>query len=225
MKEPCQLTQPSQIRCDNLPGACRNCQTYNDTCVITRDGRPVPRSSKQASQLCINRPNAKRLTANSIQDNPQDEQTGHMSPIASPPLTINTNNHFTDTAGSPQNHTSPVRRDSLLIRQHENISDVSTPPNQDSTAFNFSHRGENNVQGVVTTEVGRFPKVSKFAGITSPQVFAKSAEELFKSSAPHIDVMGFFCPTMKFAEELPLESFDQVPLVDKSLADRCLQRE
>ncbi|KAJ5721731.1 uncharacterized protein N7483_009665 [Penicillium malachiteum] len=165
------------------------------------------------------------LTANSIQDNAQDEQTGHMSPVASPPLTISTNHHFTDTVGSPRNHTSPVRREGLLVRHHANASDVSISQNEDSTALNFSHGVENNVQGAVTTEVGRFPKVSKFAGITYPQVFAKSAEELFKSSTPHIDVMGFFCPTMKFAEEFPLESFDQIPLVDKSVADRYLQRE
>lgn len=36
--------------------------------------------------------------------------------------------------------------------------------------------------------------------------------------------MAFFCPTMAFAEELPIQSPDQHPLVDKATADLCLHR-
>lgn len=80
------------------------------------------------------------------------------------------------------------------------------------------------VHGVVTTEVGRFPRNSKFAGLSSPQVFAKSAEEHFKGIAPHINVMEFFCPTMSFAEELPHQPTEHRPLVVKEIADVCIQR-
>jgi hypothetical protein len=80
------------------------------------------------------------------------------------------------------------------------------------------------VHGVVTTEVGHFPRNSKFAGLSSPQVFAKSAEEHFKGIAPHINVMEFFCPTMSFAEELPHQPSEHRPLVVKEIADVCIQR-
>lgn len=80
------------------------------------------------------------------------------------------------------------------------------------------------VHGVVTTEVGRFPRNSKFAGLSSPQVFAKSAEEHFKGIAPHMNVMEFFCPTMSFAEELPHQPTEHRPLMVKEIADPCIQR-
>lgn len=90
--------------------------------------------------------------------------------------------------------------------------------------FNSPSVSIDTVHGVITTEVGRFPRNSKFAGLSSPQVFAKSAEEHFKGIAPHINVMDFFCPTMSFAEELPNQPTEHRPLVVKEIADVCIQR-
>ncbi|KAM0424277.1 hypothetical protein ACHAPT_010422 [Fusarium lateritium] len=51
------------------------------------------------------------------------------------------------------------------------------------------------LQGVVTTEVGQFPKNAKFAGLSSPQVLARVAQEVF-SPFSQMNVMDFFCPMM-----------------------------
>ncbi|KAL4807430.1 fungal-specific transcription factor domain-containing protein [Aspergillus unguis] len=150
----CDSCRQRKIRCDNLPGSCRNCQTYGGHCVITRDGRSIPRSNANSARVCINR---LRLAS----------EVSSLGPVS---------------------------------------------------------RSADSVHGVVTTEFGRSPKNSKFAGITSPQVFAKSVEELFRPVAPHLDVMAFFCPTMTFSEELPYWSPAQHPLVDKSIADLCLHQ-
>ena len=123
--------------------------------------------------------------------------------------------HFADMTGSSPSHASPVESERRLQPLQIHAPEASPAQTVNSATL----------QGVVTTEVGRFPKNNKFAGMTSPQVFAKSAEDIFKSVAPHINVMEFFCPTMKFSEELPLWSSDQHPLIDKGLADLCLQRE
>ncbi|CAH0026359.1 unnamed protein product [Clonostachys rhizophaga] len=79
------------------------------------------------------------------------------------------------------------------------------------------------VQGVVTTEVGQFPKNAKFAGLSSPQVLARVAQEVF-SPFSQMNVMDFFCPMMTFAEEFPLPSPSFRPLVAREVADGCVQR-
>jgi hypothetical protein len=59
--------------------------------------------------------------------------------------------------------------------------------------------------------------------MSSGQVLAKSAEELFKEQVPQVDVMKFFCPLMSFAEEVSVPTIVSKPLVDKAIADRAVQ--
>jgi hypothetical protein len=59
--------------------------------------------------------------------------------------------------------------------------------------------------------------------MSSGQVLAKSAEELFKEQVPQVDVMKFFCPLMSFAEEISLPAITSKPLVGKAIADRAVQ--
>ncbi|KAL1890764.1 hypothetical protein Sste5346_008089 [Sporothrix stenoceras] len=79
------------------------------------------------------------------------------------------------------------------------------------------------VQGVVTTEVGVHPSNAKFAGVSSAQVLGKVAEAVSQPYAPKLNVMDFFCPTMTYAEEFPMAAPSLRPLVDKSVADACVQ--
>ncbi|KAL3300029.1 hypothetical protein RB213_008573 [Colletotrichum asianum] len=80
------------------------------------------------------------------------------------------------------------------------------------------------IPGVVTTELGDFPINSKFAGTSSPQVLAKTAEELFKMQVPQMNVMGFFCPLMTFGEEFPLPTAITRPISGKAVADACVKK-
>lgn len=95
---------------------------------------------------------------------------------------------------------------------------MRTSPYTGSTCISNSEM----IQGVVVTEAGRFPRKSKYTGMSSGQVLAKSAEELFKQQVPQIDVMRFFCPLMSFAEEIPNTPTYSCSLVDKKTADRCV---
>jgi hypothetical protein len=144
---------------------------------------------------------------------------GNLSPTPSAISATSNTYQFADTTAPSPSHPSPDERVRQIEPQQTHVPEDSPAQTVNSASFKDS------VQGVVTTEVGRFPKNSKFTGMTSPQVFAKSAEEIFKSVAPNINVMEFFCPNMKFSEELPLWSSDQHPLIEKGLADGCLQRE
>ncbi|KAL3475854.1 fungal-specific transcription factor domain-containing protein [Aspergillus californicus] len=179
----CDSCRQRKIRCDNLPGLCRNCQIYGGNCLVTRDGRSVPRSNPGASRVCINRSGLK------------------------------------DSSRSSQDRMSSSKRISTVTPNTDTAMNTNQTPEFPSLPIS---RLAESVHGVVTTEVGRSPKNSKFAGITSSQVFAKSVEELFKPVAPHLDVMAFLCPTMTFSEELPLRSPIQQPIVDKITADPCL---
>ena len=213
----CSRVNSMQIRCDNLPESCRNCRTYGGECVITRDGRSVPRSKKPTSRLYINRSSLlKEARASNRQGhhtNPESQLSPSQSLFSATPTPMIDCNDM-----SPNGQPTPPQQ------PQPGVARRSPSPPSDFSPMDHVSRSADSVQGVVTTEVGHSPKNSKFAGITSSQVFAKSVEELFKPVAPHIDVMAFFCPTMTFAEELPLRSPDQHPLVDKSIADSCLHR-
>ena len=95
-------------------------------------------------------------------------------------------------------------------------------PNQPSISATTSHQSAQ-LQGVVMIGPGRFPRKSKYAGMSSGQVLAKSAEELFKEQAPQVDVMKFFCPLMSFAEEHSAPKIISKPLVGKAIADRAVR--
>jgi hypothetical protein len=79
------------------------------------------------------------------------------------------------------------------------------------------------VEGVVLIEPVENPRRSKYAGKTSTQVLAKSAEDFSKQSGIHLGVMEFFCPLLNHAEEVSIpKRSNQPPLVDKSTALRCV---
>ena len=104
------------------------------------------------------------------------------------------------------------------IRSPSESTQMHTSPFTGSTCISNSDM----IQGVVVTEASRFPRKSKYTGMSSGQVLAKSAEELFKHQVPHIDVMKFFCPLMSFAEEISITPTYTCSLVDKVTADRCI---
>ncbi|KAL3496579.1 fungal-specific transcription factor domain-containing protein [Aspergillus germanicus] len=188
----CDFCRQRKIRCDNLPGSCRNCQVYSIDCQITRDEVSVPRAARLSpASISINR--------------------------ARPPSTVpHMPQDFTRVSEAPSNvlqHRDAVDNDGQIQGLYGS-SPVISPAVPSTTP--------ETLLGVVTTEVSASPKHSKFAGMTSPQVLAKSVEGLVKSTAPYIDVMAFFCPTMSFAEELQLPLTRTRPLLDKTDADRCL---
>lgn len=125
--------------------------------------------------------------------------------------------------------------------QSDQVSEDGNDVNMESQPFNPPNRLPEDVSsattvtpslsesdmipGVVTTELGDFPINSKFAGTSSPQVLAKTAEELFKMQAPQMNVMGFFCPLMTFGEEFPLPTAITRPISGKAVADACVKSE
>ncbi|KAL3454903.1 fungal-specific transcription factor domain-containing protein [Aspergillus heterothallicus] len=188
----CDFCRQRKIRCDNLPGSCRNCQVYSIDCRITRDEVSVPRAA--------------RLSPASISIN----HARPPSTVAHMPQVFSSVPEATCTV---LHNPGGVHNDGQIQASHRS-SPIISPAVPSTTP--------ETLLGVVTTEVSASPKHSKFAGITSPQVLAKSIEGLVKDTAPYIDVMAFFCPTMSFAEELQMPLTRTRPLVDKIDADRCL---
>ncbi|PYI02718.1 hypothetical protein BO78DRAFT_422282 [Aspergillus sclerotiicarbonarius CBS 121057] len=213
----CDRCRQRKIRCDNTPGSCRNCQIYGDRCAITRDGRSMPRAKRPPPRSCINRLKGS-ASANQGQHDPTVSPLGQPSPVAYSQSPNSDLDHLTGTSSRGSAFSSPNEGTELL--PNTSTPDVHLPQLPELSPTKPSSASVGTLQGVITTEVGTFPKNSKFAGMSSPQVYAKSVEELFKSTAPHINVMAFFCPMMTFAEELPLRSPDYRSLVDKSTADR-----
>jgi hypothetical protein len=68
------------------------------------------------------------------------------------------------------------------------------------------------------------PRRSKYAGKTSTQVLAKSAEEFSKQHGLYLAVMEFFCPLLNHAEEVTVpKRANQPPLVDEATALQCIE--
>ncbi|KAJ5354254.1 hypothetical protein N7541_006818 [Penicillium brevicompactum] len=189
-------------------------------CLVTRDGISVTRFNAGASRVCINRPSSLKDSPRSSRDigTGVEQQTSPSNSVLSATPHINMGLDINDQCMQMNPNTQNIS---------SQPSHVNMPNPSPSQASGFSSpgpasRSADSVHGVVTTEVGHSPKNSKFAGITSPQVFAKSIEELIKPVAPHLDVMKFLCPTMTFSEELSLQSIIQKPILDKVTADSCL---
>lgn len=97
-----------------------------------------------------------------------------------------------------------------------------TPLVTSPTVFGLSNRS---LEGVVTVEKARSPRLSKYAGKVSSQVLAKSAEELFQDKEIRIRVMDFYRPLMRFAEEIPMVSSTYRPTIQKPVASQYIEGE
>jgi hypothetical protein len=126
-----------------------------------------------------------------------------------------------DASVRPQSRHTMEEPDSNMANESYSPSDLAQMPTSPSTR-SVSVSNSDMIQGVVVTETGPFPRKSKYTGMSSGQVLAKSAEELFKHQVPHLDVMSFFCPLMSFGEEMATTLTHPCPLVDKDTADRCV---
>jgi hypothetical protein len=105
------------------------------------------------------------------------------------------------------------------------VNSMSWPRPTSSSHTSLPTTDTESVQGVVTTEVGVYPNNAKFAGVSSAQVLGKVAEAVAQPYAPNLNVMDFFCPTMTYAEEFPMAAASLCPLINKSIADTCVQCE
>jgi hypothetical protein len=170
-----------------------------------RSGRPRPR----ASTLSRSENPVKKLPFNMQNDG----GTSHTQPQVS----------YEGSERQHSQHTLQDREQSMTSEIHSpsESTPMQTSPFAGSTCISNSDM----IQGVVVTETGRFPRKSKYTGMSSGQVLAKSAEELFKHQVGHIDVMKFFCPLMSFAEEIPITPTYSCSLVDKATADICVNSE
>jgi len=178
-----------QIRCDNTPGSCRNCEVYGEECIISRNGGYLDRVQKR-----------------------RGENVSQHKPIR---------RDYSDRRSAISRTRSSAVMGSSIVEDAPTVSAAldALPPSPTASPVTDSQ----SVQGVVTTEVGHFPQNAKFAGINSPQVLAKMAEQLF---APlyTMNVMEFFSPMMTFGEELPVPLPALRPQIAKDVADKFVQR-
>lgn len=213
----CDGCRQRKIRCDNGPGSCRNCRIYGVDCVITRaeDGTDIKRGSCRSD---CNRHGAK---ADCHCQNPgSPPKTGNV-PVSSRPSPANSQTNRQITVG--------LERDSS--NNNSSNSSVNNNPNNETQTTNgespsASSRPHDVLEGVVVIETSRVPQKSKFAGMSSVHVLAKSAEELFKSEdrTGQVDVMAFFCPLMALSEEVATPPLMLRPLVEREKARKCLQK-
>uniref|UniRef100_L7JBG1 Zn(2)-C6 fungal-type domain-containing protein n=1 Tax=Pyricularia oryzae (strain P131) TaxID=1143193 RepID=L7JBG1_PYRO1 len=212
----CDGCRQRKIRCDNGPGSCRNCRIYGVDCVITRaeDGTDIKRGSCRSD---CNRHGAK---ADCHCQNPgSPPKTGNV-PVSSRPSPANSQTNRQITVG--------LERDSS--NNNSSNSSVNNNPNNETQTTNgespsASSRPHDVLEGVVVIETSRVPQKSKFAGMSSVHVLAKSAEELFKSEdrTGQVDVMAFFCPLMALSEEVATPPLMLRPLVEREKARKIFR--
>ncbi|KAI6355262.1 hypothetical protein MCOR25_008276 [Pyricularia grisea] len=206
----CDGCRQRKIRCDNGPGSCRNCRIYGVDCVITRaeDGTDIKRGSCRSD---CNRHGAKANCQCQTPGSPP--KTGNV-PVTRRPSPTNSQPTRPITVGlEPDSGNSTV-----------NNSNETQTTNVESPSA--SSRPHDVLEGVVVIETSRVPQKSKFAGMSSVHVLAKSAEELFKSEdrSGQVDVMAFFCPLMALSEEVATPPLMLRPLVERDKARKCLQK-